>query len=109
IDDQPQIKVFDASGQFMFTIGGPGTGDGQFTNPTDVAVWNDGVSSYLYVADSGLPDNNNMRVQKFNATTGQFLGEFGEPGQAPGQFFNRIMSLAVDSIGNVYVGSVFQL
>ena len=107
--DRNQVRVFNAEGVHHFDIGGPGAGDGQFTNPTDVAVWNDGVSSYLYVADSGLPDNNNMRVQKFSATTGQFLGKFGEAGQAPGQFFNRIMSLVVDSAGNVYVGSVFQL
>ena len=50
-----------------------------------------------------------LRVQKFNAATGAFILKFGEPGQLPGQFFNRIMSLTVDSAGNVYVGSVFQL
>ncbi len=97
------VGVFDAAGVHRFDIGSFGTGDGQFVQVTDVAVSNDGS---LYVAD-GHPEQ--LRVQKFNAATGAFILKFGEPGQLPGQFFNRIMSLTVDSAGNVYVGSVFQL
>ena len=102
--DRNQVRVFNAEGVHQFYIGSPGTGDGQFANPTDVAVSNDG---YLYVADSAYPDQ--MRVQKFNVETHAFVLKFGEAGRLPGQFFNQIMSLAVDSAGNVYVGSVFQL
>ena len=54
------------------------------------------TEGHVYVADS-----DNHRVQKFTAE-GKFLTEWGEFGEAPGQF-NVSLGIAVDAAGNVYV------
>jgi uncharacterized protein YuzE len=95
-----RIQVFDASGAFVFTFGTSGSGPGELSRPSDVAVARDGS---IYVADDG-----NLRVQKFSRT-GAHIRSFGSEGREPGQFFNHVMSLAVDKDGDVYVGSVFAL
>jgi sugar lactone lactonase YvrE len=100
VDAAGNIYAIDLWGVRVYNpSGAPERIVGSVDSPTDIAVAADGST---YVADSGT-----LRVWKFGPSGGAF--SFGEPGQAPGQFFNRIMSLALDSSGNVYVGSVFQL
>jgi len=48
-----------------------------------------------------VADSDNHRVQKFTAE-GKFLAQWGEFGEAPGQF-NVPLGIAVDKEGNVYV------
>ena len=61
-----RVAYFDADGTFRGQWGTAGSGDGQFTSPTSVAVTADGQT--VYVTDSG-----NQRVQVFDAA-GTFLG-----------------------------------
>ncbi|WP_244241805.1 6-bladed beta-propeller [Leptospira jelokensis] len=61
-----EVLVFDLSGSFLFSIGGPGKGQGQFRGPSSICF--DKMGN-LYVADSG-----NGRIQKFN-TKQQFVLE----------------------------------
>jgi hypothetical protein len=65
-----RIQHFSATGTFLGTWGGQGSGDGQFNNPFGVAVAPDGT---VYVADGG-----NHRIQVFgtdypNAWRGEFF------------------------------------
>jgi len=78
-------------------IGGPGTGNGEFTEPRGVAV--DGRGT-LYVADT-----KNSRVQVFDGT-GQFVRQFGSKGPAPTQF-NEPCGLAVDAMGELWVADTW--
>ncbi len=71
---------------FVTKWGTQGTGDGQFTQPTGVAV---DSSGNVYVADT-----QNFRVQKFSPD-GTFLTKWETPGMTPA-------GVAVDSSGNVY-------
>src|SRR5438876_663229 len=73
--------------------GSQGTGNGQFKNPSYVAV---DSSGNVYVADSG-----NNRIQKFNSD-GTFITKWGSTGTADGQFRGPD-GFAIDSSGNVYV------
>lgn len=80
-------------------LGGEGTGPGQFMQPRDIAVADDGT---LYIVDSG-----NHRIQHL-ATNGDVLdiwGTYGDVAQfdAPGGSFNQPWGIAVDSRGDVFV------
>jgi tripartite motif-containing protein 71 len=88
-----RVQRFSASGTFLGTWGSQGSGDGQFSNPSDVAVAPDGT---VYVADTG-----NRRIQRFSAT-GAFLGTWGSSGSGDGQFSNP-SGVAVAPDGTVYV------
>jgi len=61
------IRYFTPSGSLVGSLGGSGSGQGQFYSPTDVAVSRTGAR--VYVADAG-----NYRIQYFNRN---------EPGIAP--------------------------
>jgi DNA-binding beta-propeller fold protein YncE len=79
-------------------FGAFGTGSGQFDRPSDIAVGPGGI----YVADQA-----NSRVQRF-AKDGTFLGAWGgrplgDGAPADGQFITPV-SVALDAMGNVYVG-----
>ncbi|GAA1501785.1 NHL repeat-containing protein [Nocardioides humi] len=58
-------------------IGGPGTGNGRFDTPVDVAYGN----GSMYVVD-----RDNSRIQRFRADTGVFQGKWGQLGHGAGQF-----------------------
>jgi DNA-binding beta-propeller fold protein YncE len=73
--------------------GGPGGGDGEFSNPWDVAVAPDGT---VYVADRG-----NSRIQYFSPE-GEYLGQWGSFGTAPGEFGDDLVGVAVASSGKVF-------
>ena len=114
-------RTFTTLGQYQFStdFGSTGPGDGQFENPSDVAV--DGSNGDLYVADTG-----NHRVVKldpagdFIAAWGWGVGggsayevctsgcQAGVAGASPGQFeaptFVEVDNSSGPSRGDVYVG-----
>ncbi|KAL4439021.1 hypothetical protein ABPG77_006958 [Micractinium sp. CCAP 211/92] len=77
-----------AAGEYTYSVGTQGSGNGQFSLPSGMALDADGN---LLVADPG-----NNRVQKLSAT-GAYLGQFGS-----GQF-RDVKDVKVDSAGNIYV------
>lgn len=72
------------------TWGGPGSGEGQFKEPRDIAVDNQG---HVYVADTG-----NKRVQVLDAE-GKFLTQW-QKGDQP---FVEPLALVVNSAGEILV------
>jgi hypothetical protein len=68
--------------------------NGQFRQPTDVA-WDQQGS--IFVSDGYI----NARIAKFDKN-GDWMGQWGQPGKAPGEF-NTPHSIAADAHGNVYV------
>jgi uncharacterized protein (TIGR03663 family) len=75
------------------TIGRPGDGEGELTDPAGIALDGDGN---IVVADSG-----NGRVQVFSPE-GRLLAIAGSAGNDAGQF-NQPGDLALDAEGNIYV------
>jgi hypothetical protein len=71
------IQKFTSSGGFVTKSGGPGSGDGQFSDPTGIATDSAGN---VWVADRG-----NNRMQKLSSS-GAFLSKFGEKGTGDGKF-----------------------
>jgi hypothetical protein len=86
------INSICSPGEYKYATqwGTPGSGNGQFSNPTSITV--DG-SGNVYVAE-----RNNNRVQKFTSTGG-YLGEIG-----PGQLVYP-SAVTTDPSGNIYVSS----
>ncbi len=79
--------------QLVTYWGSPGSGDGQFSNPADVAVAPDGD---VYVADRG-----NYRIEHLSAA-GAYLGKWGSFGTEPGQFSDDLVAVAVAPSGKVF-------
>lgn len=90
-----RILVFEPDGTRR-EWGRRGTGPGEFNFPTALAL-TDGT---LWVADTL-----NFRVQRLNASTGAFLGEFGRLGDTAGDM-PRPKGLAVDAAGRLWVSDV---
>lgn len=84
-----------APGAFSFVskFGTNGTGDGQLSSPTNIAIDSAGNK---YVTDS-----NNHRVQKFSPA-GVYTSQFGSFGSGDGQF-NFPSGIVIDGAGNIYV------
>lgn len=82
------LTKYSPDGKLLATLGGPGTGDGQFVAPGGAAVDSQGN---LYAADLG-----GVRIEKFDAS-GQYLTSF-KPQAKPGP-----LGVAVDAQDNVYV------
>ena len=78
---------------FLFEWGQAGAGDGQFNEPSGIAIDSAGN---VYVADTA-----NHRIQKFD-DQGNFLLKWGSSGSGAGQF-DAPKGVAVDSADNVYV------
>ena len=86
------IYVFDRVGQLKNTIGRRGSGDGQFSHTSGIAIKGD----VLYVSDSG-----NHCVQKLTSS-GKFLHKFGQQGSGQGQF-NGPWGVIIDSNNKMIV------
>ena len=90
------ISVFTQSGgskQTIGTAGSYGSGDGQFYNPSAIAIRGD----VMYIAE----DRNN-RIQKLS-TKGEFISKFGERGSGDGQLTNP-RGICLDPNGMIFVG-----
>ena len=87
------IKVFDADGVLIATLGRRGEGDGEFNFPTHLAF----ADGELYVTDTM-----NNRVQVIDAASGQMRRSFGSRGLYIGNLV-RPKGIAVDTERNVYV------
>ncbi len=87
------IKVFDAAGALLRTLGKRGEGDGEFNFPTHLAF----AGGELYVTDTL-----NSRVQIFDPAAPLPLRKFGSRGLTLGSLV-RPKGVAADSEGNVYV------
>jgi DNA-binding beta-propeller fold protein YncE len=90
-----RIVKFSSDGQVLAVWGSPGNADGQFNDPTSVAV--DATTNKIYVADP-----RNKRIQVFD-DNGKFLTKWSVPewGQAVG-----FEDLAIDSqTGRLYASS----
>jgi hypothetical protein len=89
-----QIQVLDkASGEQLYSIGSPGSAEGQLFYPTNLAVGPDGN---LYVSDTG-----NFRVEVFSPE-GRYIRKLGEIGTSLGKFA-RPKGIALDKSGRIYV------
>ena len=88
------VSEFSASGSYLRTFGGYGSGNGQFLNGIGgVAV---DASGNVWVVDAG-----NDRVEQFS-NTGVYLNQFGTPGKGNGQFQSP-SAMAIDALGNIWV------
>jgi PKD repeat protein/6-phosphogluconolactonase (cycloisomerase 2 family) len=97
-----RVQVFNRSSRtYVTTIGGYGSGNGQFDQPYDVAV---DASGYLYVADF-----ENSRVQQFRPAGGTTwnwwlqYGVTGVPYVTDGWHYNDPEGVAVAADGSIYV------
>ena len=87
------VQVLNMEGEVIQSIGQPGTMDGEFNFPTNIAVDKNGK---VYVTDSY-----NFRVQIFDKD-GNFLRKFGGLGTGLGMF-SKPKGISVDSEGHIYV------
>lgn len=96
-DDNHRIVEYDPEGNYLNQVGSYGNGAGQFEYPYDVGV--DG-QNLLDVAD-----NNNHRIDQFNAPDLIFRQMWGGFGSGPGSFeyVRALGALADDPQGGVYV------
>jgi DNA-binding beta-propeller fold protein YncE len=88
-----RVQVFDRDGQFRMAWGGPGPAEGQFIEPSGLAV---DARGHLYIADRW-----NHRIQKFDRQ-GALLLAWGHLGSGDGEF-KRPAAVALDRRGQVYV------
>lgn len=92
---------FSPEGELLMTLGergNAGTEPGLFAKPSDMVVAPDG---HIFVAD-GHDAGGNNRVVKLSPT-GEFVMEWGETGEADGQF-RDVHAMAMDSSGRIWVG-----
>jgi DNA-binding beta-propeller fold protein YncE len=96
-DDNHRVVAYDLDGNYLNEVGTFGTNPGQFRFPYDVGV---DSGDQLFVAD-----NNNHRVQRFNAFDLSFSGQWGSFGTDSGnlEFPRSLAALADDPLGGAYV------
>ena len=83
------LKSYDHNGTFKQTLGGSGSGDGQFIIEDALFNTNSQAALAIHPANGRLyaVDGKNNRVQVFDAN-GSFHSKFGTSGTAPGQLTN---------------------
>ena len=106
------VAEFSEAGALIRTFGSKGTGDGQFENPTEIAVANAGPNQGdVYVLDGGGTSKGANRVEVFSET-GAYLSQVKkeEFQAASSKDFNYegpnyLEGLGLDSGGNLWVFS----
>ena len=88
-----RVSVITVDEEFIRDFGGVGTGDGQFTWPTAIAL--DGDEN-VYVADEWL-----NRISIFDRD-GNYLGKWGTPGSGEGKI-NGPSGIVFDGNDNIYI------
>ena len=88
-----RVSVITVDEEFIRDFGSVGTGDGQFTWPTAIAL--DGDEN-VYVADEWL-----NRISIFDRD-GNYLGKWGTPGSGEGQI-NGPSGIVFDGNDNIYI------
>jgi len=89
--------------QLLLEWGSRGSGDGQFSHPTGIAV--DAVGNVYVTETADRSEPSNHRIQKFTSN-GTFITKWGSLGSGDGQF-DGAHGIAVDANGNVYVADTF--
>jgi hypothetical protein len=90
-----RVEKFSAAGAFITAFGTAGSGAGQLSGPSQVAVDNSSpMPGAIYVLDAG-----NNRIVKFSAA-GAYLATINGPG---GGTFGTARAIATDTAGNVWV------
>ena len=107
-----RVEIFEASGTFVKAFGAKGTGDGQFTEPTEVAVDNSGgiTEGDVYVIDGGHEGGAN-RVEIFNAdgeyksqiTRTEVEAPLGDKSKGIALSFVDIDGVGLDAAGNLWL------
>lgn len=95
-----RVQIFSAQGIYIATLGGEGTGNYQFSWPTDVAT--DGMDN-LYVADCG---NHRVQIYDSNRVYSATIGITGNSGSSDSNF-NCPHGVTVDSHSNIYVADKY--
>jgi sugar lactone lactonase YvrE len=90
------IHKFSSEGDFIAKWGGTGSENGQFLNPTGIAI---DINGDVYVSD-----RDNHRIQKFSSD-GTFITKWGEQGNGEGQF-NHPIGIAIDESNRIYVADM---
>jgi DNA-binding beta-propeller fold protein YncE len=99
-----RVQKFTGGGVFLAKWGSGGSGNGQFDNPSGVAIDRTANPNRVYITDSAFsfsPDPGNHRVQEFT-TAGVFVTKWGSLGSGNGQF-RYPQGAAVDASGNIFV------
>jgi hypothetical protein len=86
-----RVQKFDTNGNFIIKWGKEGSGNGEFTQPSGIAV----DSQNVYVLD------HSNRIQVFDKD-GQFIRSLGSSGSDPSQLDNP-EDIDIDSNGRIYV------
>lgn len=99
-----QIDKFNSGGVLLSSFGSKGSGNGQFENPTGIAVDNSGN---IYVSDwsGNSAAQHYARIEKFNSAE-KFLTSFG-PEPNVGGLIEQFNQIAVDTSGNVYAPFIY--
>jgi len=88
-----KIHELDENGSLIRSFGSRGTGNGQFTDPVELAI---GPNNRIYVTDA---TNHRIQILERNGT---FVKAFGTSGTGDGQF-NKPKGLAISLEGQVFV------
>lgn len=86
-----KILVFDLKGNYLYSLGERGNGEGEFNFPVSIAV-----NNFIYIVDAM-----NHRIQVLDLD-GKYKFSFGKIGNMAGNFTNP-KSIAFDSDENLYV------
>ena len=96
-----RVVKFSPTGNVLLDLGTPGvpgSGNYEFTSPSDVIVAADGS---VFIAD-GHGESGNNRVVKYDRS-GQFVLSWGRAGYAPGEF-RTLHAIDIDGRGRIFVG-----
>jgi sugar lactone lactonase YvrE len=92
-----KVREYSPSGELKLSFGSSGSGNGQFTSASDLAI---DSSGNVLVVDAGYIGFG-ARVQKFNSS-GTYQSQFGKQGTGNGEFKSP-EAITVDSEGNILV------